>query len=449
MGEDELPDQGMRTLEQYRHLLRVPSTIECPSMRIVGSNCEEPVFSGVGQIHVRSATEMDFVMHAAPRESAEAFKRLVDAERNSDDARFLLGVRASQYDGTEWNAGWTTISLGETAGGIWRLSGPISSLMTSASGHHVAPTSGIEVIYDSKLRFPLPLNMSTVVLRGSREVLKKRGRGGKTIEVAGTQVDFFLDPEIDVTWAVAATSAEFTHPFAENWVSEPLCLLLGQLVFPRLVARNFGDRSTIWIRPSPAIKMNTLATSILEEDPLGADDRFWEVYRQILTMIIRARDHCGQRNFEAHPLSRYYYEIIQAAGGSNWVWCMTLASAIEGITTKLLTGESDRKSDYDAQAIENLRDHIRRWQGDAELRGRILSSVALAERKGVPQLLKRFRDEDFISADHIDAWKNVRNAVMHGQLVSPWSERELEERMRLLAELMHRLSMKYIEQQAS
>jgi hypothetical protein len=38
---------------------------------------------------------------------------------------------------------------------------------------------------------------------------------------------------------------------------------------------------------------------------------------------------------------------------------------------------------------------------------------------------------------------------MHGELVSPGSGQKLEERMRLLTELMHRLSTKYIEQDDS
>jgi hypothetical protein len=49
-------------------------------------------------------------------------------------------------------------------------------------------------------------------------------------------------------------------------------------------------------------------------------------------MIVRAQDGDGERNFEAHPLVQYYHEVIQATRGSDWVWCMTLASAIEGLT---------------------------------------------------------------------------------------------------------------------
>lgn len=448
MTEDTSLRQSMRTLSRWRHLLKTPLTIDCPSMEIIGQDFEEPVFTGPGQIHIRSRTEMDFVMHATPRDSGEAFKKLVHAQKNPYDILYQFRLSATQYDGTEWSCGWVPIRLGEALGNIWQLSGSIRSLMTVATGHFIAPTSSIEVIYTPKLRLPLSSTMTTSIQRDGVEVLRKIERGGKTVDVAGTQIDFFVDPELDATWAVAATSTDFRHPHAENWVSEPLCLLLGQLVFPRLVARNHGDRADIWLHPSPLIQMDTLAASILQEDPLGAHGRFWEVYCQTLTMIAQARDEDGRRNFEAHPLTLYYHEVIQATRGSNWAWCLTLASAVEGVA-KLLTPEAERKSDYAPEDIEELKRHIKAWKGDKDLRGRILNSVVLAETKGIVQVLKKLKNEGAIDDGHINAWQTVRNQVMHGELVSPWSEQDLEERMRLLTELMHRLSMKYIEQHSA
>ena len=448
MTDETSPRQVTRTLSRWRHLLKAPLTINCPSMKIIGHDFEEPLFTGSGQIHIRSGTEMDFVVHATPRDSGEAFKKLVHAQRNPYDVLDQFRLSASQYDGTEWNCGWVSIRLGETLGNIWQLSGSISSLMTVATGHFTTPTSSIEVIYTPRLRLPLSSTMTTSIQRDGVEVLRKMEAGGRAVDVAGTQINFFVDPEFDATWAVAATSTDFCHPYAENWVSEPLCLLLGQLVFPRLVARNHGDRSDIWLRPSPPIRMDTLAASILQEDPLGAHGRFWEVYCQALAMVTRARNEKGGRNFEAHPLTHYYHEVIQATRGSNWAWCLTLASAVEGVA-KLLTPEAERKSDYASKDIESLKQHIKAWKGDKDLRGRILNSVALAETKGIVQILKKIKSVGAIDDAHVNAWQTVRNQVMHGKLVSPWSEQESEERMRLLTELIHRLSMKYIEQHSA
>ena len=63
--------------------------------------------------------------------------------------------------------------------------------------------------------------------------------------------------------------------------------------------------------------------------------------------------------------------------------------------------------------------------------------------------MRRLRDEGVIEEEHVQVWRTVRNSVAHGNLVSPWSDKEQEERMHLLAEMFHRMSMKYIQQRSS
>jgi hypothetical protein len=195
------------------------------------------------------------------------------------------------------------------------------------------------------------------------------------------------------------------------------------------------------------LTLDTLAASILQEDPLGAHGKFWEVYGQILTMITRARAKNPELSLEAHPLTRYYHEVIQAARGSNWAWCLALASAIEGVA-KLIVPEADRVADYAPSEIASLRAHIEAWTGDDTLRARLLGSLKYAETKGTEQALKGFQDHG-VTQKHLEAWKAVRNKVMHGELVVSWSEEKLELRIRLLAELLHRLSLVYIERSSA
>lgn len=448
MSEADERHVGIRTLSRWTRLLRVPLTLDCPIMQLVSRPRGDVVLSGSGQIRIHSETRADFVMHATPKDAGEAWKALIRARNNPRDGHVQLGLRATEYNGTEWNGGWVPIRLGETLGNTWELLGPVQSLLTGKADAWVSKRKGIEVIYNSKLRIPLPVHMATLIQRGEHEVLRKFEPGGNSIEVAGTRLDFFVDPELDATWAIAATSEEFPHPHAENWISEPLCLLLGQLVFPRLVARNFGDRATIRLHLAPPINNHSLAASILMEDPMMVPDRFWEVYQQILTMLTRARDSGGHRHFEAHPLTHYYHEIIQASRGSNWVWCLTFASAIEGIA-KMLTPAEELKSDYSTTEIESLRAHISAWRGQKKLRQRVLGLFKMVDTKGSIQLLNSLAAQGVGTSEQVGAWISVRNQVMHGNLVVPWSDEKLDGQMHLLAELMHQLSMRYITEQSA
>ncbi len=435
----------MRTLARWvDRLSTIPSTIECPNMQIIGRDHELPLFTGPGHIYIRSRTKIEFVMHAIPRDGGEAFKRLACARDNPYELLHQFRLLATEYDGTEWACGWASVQLGESSAKVWRLSGLLQSLMTGVSGDWVALDSSVELVYDIKLRLPIPMNMVTTVLRDGDEVLYRRGPGRKIVDVVGTSIEFFHAPENDMIWATAKTSTEFHHPYAENWISEPLRLLLGQLVFPRFVARNKGDgTATVWMRPSPDHTGDTLISSILGQDPHASPEQFWGLYQDILTMVANARDGVGSPNFEAHPMTQFYHEISQATSGSHWVLCMTLSSIVEGIV-KMLADPDQLKSDYDPGAIDNLKSHIKQWKGDNNLQSRTIGFLEFAKEKGIKSFLKSLCKSGVLDAEHERAWSSVRNQVMHGNLVSPWLDEETEKRLKNITELVHRLSLAYV-----
>lgn len=444
MNDISQPLNTTRTLSRWiDRIIRTPNTIECPHMQMLGHDHEPPLFTGPGHIYIRSSTQIEFVMHATPQDGGEALGRLVRAQKKPYDISDQFRVLATEYDGTQWNCGWTSPKLGDASENVWRLSGSIDALLTEVSGHWVCPESSVEVVYDKKLRFPIPTNMITSVRRGEEDILWSRRPGTKKVQAAGTEIEFSHAPEHDVIWVTARTSSLFPHPYAENWISEPLRLLLGQLVFPRLVARNRGDGSAmIWVRPSPSHTAHTPTATILGEDPYCSDE-FWDMYCDILTMVVHASDKSGAKNFESHPLTHYYEEIAEASTGSRWILCMTLTSVAEGVA-KLLFPPAEQKSDFNPTDIENLRQHIKQWKGDSNLRSRILNSLAYAETKGIVQSMNTLCLSGALDSKEVDAWKTVRNHVMHGNLVPRWMDEELEQQLERLIKLTHGLSEAYV-----
>lgn len=437
-----------RTLSRWvDRLLKGPVTIECPKMQILGKDHEPPVFTGPGQIEIGADTHMRFVMHATPRDGSDAFRRIIRAQNNPYNVFDQFRMEAVGYDGTKWSGGWTTLQIGEEAENVWRLSGPISHLHTFANGFGVSDKSSVELVYDQPLRLPTPLNMTKTVHRGEKQVLLSRSAGSKTVRVLDTDIEFFHSPEHEHVWALADTTPNFPHPHLENWISEPLCLLLGQLIFPRLTARNFGNGTAhISLHSGSKRSAITLSASILREDPLATDERFWSLYRDILAMVATAKDSLGGRNFEAHPLTQYYREIIQAAKGSNWVLCMTLASTVEGLVKKMFS-EAERKSDWKESEVESLRKNIGEWNDNNDLRSIVLNYLNGFKMKGIAKTLKSLVREGTITANQVDAWSKIRNSSMHGEMVMPWSDEEQDVRIENLIELTHRLSEAYIKRE--
>lgn len=428
-------------------LLRGPVTIECPHMEILGRDHEPPVFTGPGHIKIGADTKISFFMHGAPRDGSDAFRKIVQAQKNPYEILHKFRVNAVGYDGTEWSGGWTKLTLGEVRGNIWQLSGPIHSLHTDVEGFGVSDRSNVELVYDRPLRLPIPMNMVKTVYRDDKEVLRSLSSGTKTTKVIDTTIEFHCSADREHVWAVADTSPTFPHPHLENWISEPLNLLLGEVAYPRLRARNFGNgKALIVLDSSSGPPANSLTANILREDPLGTGERFWNLYRDILTVIATAKDAKGHSSFEAHPLTQYYWEIIQATKGTNWVLCMTLASVVEGIV-KMMFSEAERKSDWPEADIDSLKQAVTNWKGNDDLRSVVINYVGGFKMKGVAKTLKSLVEDGTINAEQVSAWEKIRNTAMHGGMVIPWSDEEQDGRICSLIQLTHRLCEAYIKRE--
>lgn len=436
---------SVRTLSRWvDRLLRGSVTIECSHMDILGHDHEPPVFTGPGHIKIGADTKISFFMHGTPCDGSDAFRRVVQAKKNPYEILHQFRVNAISYDGTEWSGGWTELKVGEVRGNVWQLFGPIRHLTTGAKGLGVCDKSSVELVYDRILRLPIPTNMVKTVYRDNKEVLQSRSSGTKKVEVIDTTIDFHCSADREHVWAVADTSPTFPHPYLENWISEPLNLLLGEVVFPRLRARNFGNgEASIVLFPSSGPPANSLTANILREDPLGAGERFWNLYRDILTVVAMAKDASGNRNFEAHPLTKFYWEIIQATNGTNWVLCMTLASVVEGIA-KMMFSEAERKSDWPEADIASLKQAVTDWKGNDNLRSVVINYVGGFKTKGVAKTLTPLVDDGTITSEQIFAWTKIRNNAMHGVMVLPWSDEEQDRRIFSLIELTHRLCEAYV-----
>lgn len=75
--------------------------------------------------------------------------------------------------------------------------------------------------------------------------------------------------------------------------------------------------------------------------------------------------------------------------------------------------------------------------GDGEW---VLDSIAFQSKSSVSAFLRKLVRRKVIEQRHEDSWKKVRNSVMHGNLVLPWSTQEEDERVIALAEIVHSLT---------
>ncbi len=398
----------MRTLDHWKgRLSALPTTIDCAEMRIIGNDYCQPVFVGPGHVDIRSATDIDFTMYATAANEVDAIRQLGRAHKNAYEIRDQFTLVMTDYQGIEWHCGWTRPEPQTIRNRGWLLKGRINSLVTRATGDWVSDKSSIELVFQPKFCVPMSKSMLTVTSIDDVEIERKCSAGQQTVQVLDSEVTFFYRPSSDTLWLTAETSTRLRHPYAENWVCEPLRILLGQRIYPRLVARNFGDRTAhVWLRPSLGEYPGLGVASLLGDDHAGLRKDFWKLYASLLQMIAEDRTADGHPNFEPHAITRFYDEIIRATQGSRWVLCMTLSSVAEGLVRLLIPCNPRAKIDNHLKALV------------------------------CQKILRR---------ENQVAWTRVRHEVMHGNLVSPWGTEEEDKQLSQLIDLIRRLTRKLIE----
>jgi hypothetical protein len=122
---------------------------------------------------------------------------------------------------------------------------------------------------------------------------------------------------------------------------------------------------------------------------------------------------------------------------------MTLASAAEGLA-RLLMSPTERKPEFSKTDVKGIKETIEAWQGNEELKKRVLGWFSFFGERSVPKYLRDLVGRGVLTTDNERDWSAVRNAVMHGTLVSPWPTQEEDKRIRSLVDLVHHLTRELV-----
>ncbi|GKV94613.1 hypothetical protein PEC301645_20600 [Pectobacterium carotovorum subsp. carotovorum] len=265
------------------------------------------------------------------------------------------------------------------------------------------------------------------------------------VEILGSNIEFEFESDTGLLSVRATASPDFPLTYTENWLGEPLRIMMGDLIYPRLVARNFSDgKSFIWLRRVSSLSNLSPWIALWRcENKLKDKEDFWEMLSMILKYIATSRDKNDQRYFESNNLTRYYEELIQAGIGSRWVWALTLASTVEALVLEFYPrGIKDNSADI--HAISSLSNHIKNWNGNNDLKSAAISAVKRKEQIPVSKALSIMRDKGEVCHEGVAAWNSIRNTVMHGSLISLYSDQDEDMKITHLANLVHALTKKLI-----
>lgn len=110
----------------------------------------------------------------------------------------------------------------------------------------------------------------------------------------------------------------------------------------------------------------------------------------------------------------------------------------------MLMRPEERRLDFPEADIKSMRDRIETWEGNPELTKRVFTLLAPLGERGIASYFRDLVKRGVLLKRNTQAWSDVRNAVMHGSLVSPWATEAEDERILALADLVHRLTRELI-----
>lgn len=419
--------------EFMAHHLRGVATLPFPEMELLARDHEPPIIAGAGELRIVSDTEFAYDIRGRPENPGDVLRALRRLRDDPYDGlnRFRLVMRDAAA--REWSGGWTVPDV-STGDAEWRFRGVCDILGVAAER---PPHRG-----ESEARFLIPRDSRAAIL--FRRFLPapaepRHGPRERVIEVLGTPITFSYDDAQDILTLRAPFAAPFLPPYAENWLGEPLRILFGQLAYPRLLGRHFADgQSNLTLLPSPAWSRDSAWLALwMEDDRLTDAEGFFELYGGLLRLV------AAGGAFENHTVTEYYGQAIQAARGSRWVVAMTLASSIEGLA-RLLVPRGTLRPDADAEALQSLIDHLNAWQGSQRLKDAARSFVGNLDQVAVPRALQTLAQSGVCAPEQVAAWRKVRNSVMHGELISPYSSEEDDRLLVQLADLMRALTRELV-----
>lgn len=415
------------------------ASIACPELRLLGRPGE--LIVGAGSIHRDEWGEFQFEMEGTSPslENLQQFRQL--QRENPYDGLWRFRLTAVDESSQELHCGFVSEeNLKPSQSGIWSVSGEIEGLSLDAPS---TGTVGSEILVLVPDRHWL-----RHVLDWSFPPANEAGFNRYAMRIQQSKLEFEYERK-SRSLAIAITGSDlFPQTFTENWLSEPLRMMTGHLVFPRIIVRANPDRAIVkvtqvrgWHREGDGYSLFDPATAF--KNP----QLFFQMYAELLEFVAGARNASGERNHVRHRLTEFYEELAQAMRGSRWIMTLTLASAIEGAMDILFPLEAKDES-ADPEELNSLKNHIGNWQGHLTsttaskdlLKGLAKGAVSRAANLTAIKRLRQLERKGLIARKELDAWDKVRNKVAHGNIFSPFSSSENDEVVMCLMSLFRKIA---------
>jgi hypothetical protein len=135
---------------------------------------------------------------------------------------------------------------------------------------------------------------------------------------------------------------------------------------------------------------------------------------------------------------------VSASRTSRWLYALAFASAVEGVINKICPPGENETSDQD-ELVGAFKKHVDAWEPHCPaIKEQAKNAASRAVQTSASKTLRAMRDSGAVTRDQFKAWRRLRNDVMHGKLVSPYSSEQEDKLLLDLAGLLHAVTKVWV-----
>jgi hypothetical protein len=222
----------MLTINRWRAFQEVPKTIVFPRLELIGRDHEPPIVVGSGEVRMESRESFSFKLRGTPEDIPYALAAASQRRDAPYDGLARPRLLGTDSEGVTWLGGYTIPQIA-THHHPWTFTGEIDSLSTDDQSPTVVAQASTELMFPLRIGDPMTIALARFVrtVRPGMKAIREY-----ELKALGTDIRFAFEADKNTLLVTAARSPELPLMYAETWLAEPLRILFGQLIFPRLGA---------------------------------------------------------------------------------------------------------------------------------------------------------------------------------------------------------------------
>lgn len=398
-----------------------------------------PIFKGPGVIRGDRAGRLTYKVYNQIQDNKDIFDYLKQIKEDDDPKKKIIRIFAKDYDGIEWNGGWSIPAVNLFQAPYLLVHGEFDQLATRVKKMEGDQTlNSTELVFSDHLDLPFAGTVKVKRFHGEKVISTSYWGDHHEVTFGDSLILFQESSDKSRIHVKVSHGEQFTPPHIENWVTEALIFITARVIYPRMVIRHFENDALVFIRATPKNTKSGMPQPFFEAPE--TKDSLWEAFCAYLSKCKSVQQ------FEFLELTNGFCELCLASKGTLQGFLISLSIYIEfcvNLIFSSLKGKAAGEDEY-KKKIEDLVQHVGSWECDDTIKERAKGLLSMLYTPSLPKRMDVLIEQSVITEIHKKIWKKARPYLAHGNVIDFKNEEEFWHFRNYLISMVYRLILRII-----